>query len=118
MQSRARRAGSGGDDGFSFDAPPPRQPQSSTTRTTRPRRRRSQDEVRREKRAKFKNIMAPRVNKAIHDIGLLVHGANRKRYYYTQQDKELIRDALHEAVEKALAPYVVIEKPEGIKFED
>jgi hypothetical protein len=103
---------------FSFDAPrPPRATIPSRPARVRPRRR-SQEEVRREKRAKFKQVIVPRVNKAIHDISLLVHGSNRKRYHSTKDDHELIRQALLDAVEKALAPYVEIEKPESIEFKD
>lgn len=96
-----------------FDNPRRVTRQASATRSPRPeRRRRTQEEVRREKRAKFKQIMGPRVNKALHDISLLVHGSNRKRYYFTEGDVEVMRKALLTEVENAMAPYVTI-RPEG-----
>lgn len=69
-------------------------------------KRRPRSVVLREKREKFKEIIAPRAKKAIHDIRLLTYGSNRKRYHYTDEDIALLRERLHKEVDDALRPYI------------
>ncbi len=89
----------------------------------RPKRvqRRPREVVLKEKREKFKEIMAPRAKRAIHDIRLLTYGSNRKRYHYTPDDIELLRSRLHEEVDQALAAYTVppgVGDPADLDFRD
>lgn len=108
-----------GDDEFTFEPkpPPPAPAKAPTPRVVR-KPRRSVEAVRREKRTKFIEVMKPRVNRAIHDIGLLVHGSNRKRYHYTPEDVQVMRTALLKQVEEALKPYIVKLEDNKVEFRE
>lgn len=94
---------------FDFDRrrPPP------PTRTRAQQRRRPTEVVRKEKREKFKEIITPRAIRAITHIRLIGYGADRKRYYYTEEDVKLLKQRMHEEVDEVMATFSPIKgKPE------